>query len=149
MKIKEWFYRTIVGSWYLDFLIWKNQRNKSNVVPIAVPQAIRQYSLVTEGINLIKRKINVNAASKEEYHKTLSTTEDLTPLAENEDPNKKIYADYIRETSVKKGSSDIETDLDRAKMIEQRINDYKDLQAHVEKRKALREARKNNVKRNN
>ena len=153
MNLKNWFYTTKLGEYYFEFLLWLDRRNDRPryLTPKEVAQVIRQYSLLNEGVGAVKQHVNslIRAKNKEEYDSALKHIEDLAPLAKRQgDVAREQYANFLREVCVKKGEIDIATDTDRAKMVEQRINDYKELQAHIEKRNAIRAARKQNGKRN-
>lgn len=153
MKLVDWFYTTKLGEYYFEFLLWLDRRNDrpKYLSPKEVAQVTRQYSLLNEGVGAVKQHVNtmIRARNKQEYDSALKNIEDLTVLAHRKDDTaRQQYADFLREVCVKKGEVDIATATDKAKMIEQRINDYKELQEHIVKRKAIREARKNNVKRN-
>lgn len=153
MKLRDWFYTTKLGEYYFEFLLWLDRRadRPRYLTPKEVSQVIRQYSLLNEGVGAVKQHVNslIKAKNKEEYNSALKNIEDLAPLASRQgDATREQYANFLREVYVKKGDVDIATATDKAKMIEQRINDYKELQAHIVKRNAIREARKNNGKRN-
>jgi hypothetical protein len=107
-------------------------------------QIIRESSQITDGVILMKQKVNklVRAKSKEEYQKTLEEIEDLVPYSEEEiGTDRAKFAEILREMYVKKGSKDIVTATDKAKMIDQRIQDMHELHAHINKRNLLREIR--------
>ena len=106
---------------------------------------IKEYSLVGEGVKEIKQSVNriVRSKTKEEYDLILKDIEDLAVLAERDpDSPQAKFAQLLRSKGSLAKVKDIENDTDRARMIEKRINDMKELQAHREKRNALRAARK-------
>lgn len=145
--MKNFFYRSIFGRIYLEFLLfWDNikPRKRTQLTPGEVSQIIRQYSLLGEGVKTLKRNINSMMAvkSKEEYHKVLTETEDLALKAQlsDSDPKAKIVNEL--KSKMDFSTKDIKTDTDYAKMLNQRINDYQNLHAHIAKRNAIREARK-------
>lgn len=149
-KLVNWFYTTKLGEIYFDILLWLDRKfDKPNYLDgKQVTQIIREYSLLSEGVTSIKRNVNelVRAKSKEEYDTILKSIEDLTKYAERDANSPQAsFVKVLRDTYVKRGSKDIETALDHAKMIESRIEDYKELQAYNEKRqlqKKIREAAK-------
>ncbi len=153
MRLLDWFYSTKLGEYYFELLLWIDRRNDRPryLTPKEVAQVIRQYSLLNEGVGAVKQHVNalIKSKDREEYDLALKNIEDLAPLAYRKgDAAREQYANFLKEVCVKKGNVDIATATDKAKMIEQRINDYKELQAHIVKRNAIREARKNNGKRN-
>lgn len=148
-KLLNWFYTTPLGNLYFEFLLWKDRRNSRSELrylsPKEVSQIIRQYSLMAEGVKEVKKKVNelVSTKSANEYNKVLSEIEDMVQLAERdpESPQAK-FASVLRQMGDYKKVKDIESVTDRAKMIDKRIQDMYELQAHVERRTLLREIRK-------
>lgn len=150
-KILSWFYTTWLGNLYFEVLLWNDRRKSKTDVRYLTPKEIstivRQYSLLGEGVTEVKRSINriVQSKTKEEYDAILKEIEDLTVLAEGDpDSPKAKFAETLRSMGSFSKLKDIENDTDRAKMLERRINDMKELQAHREKRNALRAKRKEN-----
>lgn len=147
-KLIDWFWTTKLGGLYFEFLLWldhkKEMDNVKYLTPKEVAQITRQYTLVDKGVTEVKRNVNklLTAKTAEEYDKALSSIEDLTSFATRE-PNspEAKFAQMLRAMKVKKGNKDIVTHTDRAKMIQGRIEDYKELQEHVVKRKLLRQIR--------
>lgn len=148
-KVRNWIYSTWIGDLYLQFLIWKDSQVSTGpryLTPKEAATIIREYSLLSEGVTKVKKTVNelVMARSKDEYHRVLSQLNNMIDLSEYDDNDqaRRQFGNVIREISVKKGNQDIVTPQDKLNMIHQRIEDYKELHAHMEKRKLLRELRK-------
>jgi len=145
-SILNWFYTTYVGGLYFDLLLWidrRTDRPTKFLTPKEMAQITRESSQLTEGVILIKNKINklVVSKSKEEYNKVLSEIEDMVSHADYErNSDKAKFAHILRQIYVKKGT-DIVTMTDRAKMIDQRIQDMGELHSHIIKRNMLRAIR--------
>ena len=141
-----WFYSTFLGGMFFNFLLWVDRKRskKYYLTPKEVTQVIREYSLVNEGVLQIKKEVNklITSKSAEEYNTILRSVENMISYAEGEsDTPKARLADMLRSLYVKKGTKDIITLTDKAKMIDQRINDMKELQEHTIKRKLLTKIR--------
>jgi hypothetical protein len=152
-KLLNWFYSTRLGGLYFDFLLWKDRTYNSTqyLTPGEIQQIIKQCNQISEGVEILKRKINnlVTSKSKEEYERVLGEIEDLIPYAARElDPEKEKLMQLLQKAFKK--NIDIVTATDRAKMIDKRINDMYELQRHIEQRNLLRTIRKlrseNNIK---
>lgn len=148
-KVRNWIYSTWVGDLYLQFLIWKDSKTQTGprfLTPKEAATIIREYSLLSEGVTKAKKKVNelVTSRSKDEYHRVLSELNNMIDLSEYDDNDeaRRNFGNIIREISVKKGNQDIVTPQDKINMIHQRIEDYKELHAHMEKRKLFRELRR-------
>lgn len=144
----RWFYGTILGGIYFEFLLWidkKRSKSPKYLSPKEVTQVIRQYSLLNEGVTQVKKKVNslINSRNKEEYNLLLSELEDMMNLADRDSntPQAK-FSEILRDMAVKKSSKDINTHTEMAKMIEQRIEDTKELWDDQYKRKLMRDIRK-------
>lgn len=144
--MRKWFYTTWLGNLYFEFLLWYDRTfNKHEISDGWNPNATiqRQNSLYTEGILKMKRGINKRLKSRttEDYRKELPNHANLIALAENElDPVKET----LKKAWVFKGK-DIKNDVEMAKMIEKRIDDYKELWHHKKSRELLRAIRKAKV----
>jgi uncharacterized protein (UPF0264 family) len=143
-SILSWFYTTYVGGLYFDLLLWVDRRFNTTtryLTPKEMAQIVRESSQVTEGVNIIKQKVNklVASKSKEEYDKVLSEIDNMVSYAEREwNSDRAKFADILRQVHVKKGNIDIVTDTDKAKMVDQRIQDMYQLHDHIDKRNLLR-----------
>jgi hypothetical protein len=146
-KLTNWFYSTYVGGLYFELLLWVDRKTDNStryLTPKEMAQIIRESSQITDGVILMKQKINqlIRVKSKEEYQKTLEEIEDLVPYSEQEaGTDRAKFTEILREMYVKKGSKDIVTSTDKAKMIDQRIQDMHELHDHINKRNLLREIR--------
>lgn len=145
-KILNWFYRTKLGELYFMILLWLDRRPSKKVylTPREAAQIIKESSKVTEGLTTVKRKVNelVKSKNKEEYNSVLKELEDIVKLGEANDPDRAKFIDILKQTYVKKGNIDIANNLDKARMLDQKINDMYALQAHIIKRNLLRSIRK-------
>jgi hypothetical protein len=145
----SWFYTTYVGGLYFEFLLWidrRTDRPSKYLTPKEMAAIVRESSQIAQGVTLMKRKVNelIQTKSKEEYKKILKEIEDLIPLSEqdeNSQSDRAKFASILRDIYVKKGDRDIVTSTDKAKMIENRIKDMKELHDHIAKRNLLREIR--------
>lgn len=150
MSIFKKVYNVFYGL-YLEYLIWQDNRSykTKKITPKEIAQVIRQYSQTYEGVRVMKRNLR-EFLSKDKTHneKVLEFTEDLVGFGEKEKDHPQVRAINYLKSKMDLSNTDIKTDVDRAKMIEKRIADYKELHEHIAKRKALREARKNNGKPN-
>jgi hypothetical protein len=146
-KLINWFYTTWLGNLYFELLLWLDRRNEKKqlryLTPKEMAQIVRQYSLLGEGVKEVKSKVNTLIASrtKEEYDKVLKEIDDMVTLAEREanDP-KAQFASFLK-SNMDFSNSDIKNTTDRAKMINKRIDDMKELHKDIEKRRKLRLAR--------
>lgn len=145
----NWFYTTWLGNLYFDYLLWKDRQDDRKSLrylsPKEVQQIIRQYSLMSEGVREVKRKVNdlVKSKTVEEYHQTLGQIENMIKLAERDpDSPQAKFAEALRSFGDLNKVKDIETVTDRARMVDKRIKDYKELHSHIEKRQLLRNIRK-------
>lgn len=142
-----WFYGTFLGGLFFEFLLWVDRRKerKHFLNYKEVAQIVREYSLLDEGMKQIKSKVNslIVTKSADEYNKLLLEIEDMVTLAERDTNHPKSQlADLLRDMYTKKGNQDIVTLTDRAKMVDKRINDMKELQQDKLKRQLLRKIRK-------
>lgn len=147
--ILNWLYGTVVGGLYFEFLLWLDRKmNKTPtryLTPKEVAQINREYSKVAEGVVLMKNKVNslLVSKSKEEYKKVLEEINDLVSYAEEKyDSPKAEFARILQNIYVKKGTKDINTHTEMAKMIDKRIQDTKEMWDHQAKRQLLRDIRK-------
>jgi urocanate hydratase len=137
-----------LGGMYFDFLLWLDRKldnSAKKMTPKEMATAIRQYSLIGEGVKKIKNKVNTSLVDKsaEGYDEALSKIEDLTVLAKRpKDTIQSTYSEVMRKAVVKDGNKDIVTHTDRAKMIEGRIEDFKELRKQKDSRNMLREIRR-------
>jgi hypothetical protein len=146
-KIRNWFFTTWLGDLYFRFLLWRDSK-QTNVRYLTPQEAItitRQYSLLHRGVTEVKKQVNelVKSKSAEEYDQTLKKIENMLQFADRApDSAEARLADVLRSMQVKKGNKDIVTHTDHAKMIQGRIDDYKELQDHVVRRTLMRDIRK-------
>ena len=138
-KLLNWFYGTKLGCWYLEYLLWSH-KDDTKPIDLSTPTIVRQYSLLREGVTAIKKIVNSRASNAVAYHEELSKIEDLTVFADRPDTGPQAqYSRMFKESEQTKKTKDIETALDHAKMIDQRINDYTELQAYNKKRQLLKD----------
>lgn len=149
LKFKDWFYGTWLGGKYLELLLWLDEVNSTDdiryLTPKEMAQIIRESSKISEGTVLMKQNINKLVASKDknEYHKVLSEIDELIQFAQGDDKSVQgHFAAIARQMYVKKGSQDIVTATDRAKMIDQRIQDMYELQEQRARQGMWRQIRK-------
>jgi hypothetical protein len=142
-----WFFTTYVGGLYFEFLLWVDRRTdkpSTYLTPKEMATIVRESSQITEGIVLMKQKVNqlVRSKSKDEYQKLLVEIEDLVPYSEKDtESDRAKFAYILRQMYVKKGDKDIVTTTDKAKMVDQRIQDMYELHDHIAKRSLLRAIR--------
>lgn len=147
-KLFNRFISTWLGDLYFRFLLWRDRRKNNTVRYLTPSEAItitRQYSLLHKGVEEVKKEVNklVNVKDAKEYDAVLKGIENMMNLAQRpENSSEARLAEALRSIQVKKGSKDVITHTDHAKMVEGRIEDYKELQAHVEKRTLMRQVRK-------
>ena len=142
--VKHLFYTSFIGNWYFNFLLWwdrikfeqdlKINYSSKNKVVLSAKQVAYE-----EGIKTIKQRIGslVEIKSKDEYEKVLSEVKELISLARYENKD----ADYLYKLYVKK-DRDIHNNTDKAKMVETRINHYKELQKFNEERELIKQIKK-------
>lgn len=156
-RVFNWFCSTWLGGKYFELLLWIDslQGSNDNIDVIFGSSSIRSnvkaYKAVLElkeiayreGVSKIKYEINrlVKSKSTEEYHNVLKNIENLMDLAKETDPKKLELMKILRETSIFTGGKDIKTHTDRAKMVQKRIEDFKELHSHIESRKLMRDIR--------
>lgn len=152
-KLINWFYTTRLGNLYFEFLLWRDRQNDRAslryLTPKEIQQIVRQYSILGEGVKEVKGKVNklVESRTKEEYDKVLREIEDMVSLAERDTEDPKAQFVTFLKSRMDLTPSDIKSVTDRAKMVERRINDMKELQDHKVKRdliKSIRKAKKDN-----
>ena len=150
-KFLNWFYCTTVGGLYFDFLLWldrikfKRDNKKYYINPATKNIVLEAQKLkMMQGISTIKRKVNtlIKSKTKEEYEANLEELKDLTALADDANPELKKMKEALYEVWVFKGK-DIKTNTDKAKMVDRRIQHYKELHEHKRKREEIRKKRKN------
>lgn len=149
-KLQTYLVNSWLGGLYLDFLIWRQtkentQKYQTDVLGRPVGQIIREYSLLAQGVSKVKRTVNkmIGKRDAEEYHKTLSSMDNMVDLAKHEaGSGQSKLAEVAREIAVKKGNVDIATPQEKLSMINKRIDDMKELHKHIEKRNKLRQLRK-------
>lgn len=149
-KLQTFLVNSWLGGLYLNFLIWRQTKENMQKYETAiggkpVNQIIREYSLIAQGVSKVKRTVNslIGKREAQEYHKVLSTIDNMVDLAQHEEGSgKSELAKITREIAVKKGNVDIATPQEKLSMINKRIDDYKELHAHQAKRNLLRQLRK-------
>lgn len=145
-KIAHFFYTSWLGNFYFEILLYLDRRSsKTYLTNKEVAQIVRQYSLLGEGVKQVKSKINdlLQTKNAEDYHNVLSQIENMVSLAERKaDDPKAQLAKVLRQMYVKKGTKDINSDLDKAKMIDKKIKDTYELHDHIQQRQILRQIRK-------
>ena len=150
-RFLTWFYCTTVGGLYFDFLLWVDRvkfrrENKKKYLNPATKNIVMQMQKIkiAQGVGNIKRKVGELTASstKEEYEKVLDELKELMPLAEDNRPELKKMKKALYEVWVFKGGKDIRSTTDRAKMVDRRIQHYKELHEHKIKREEIRKQRK-------
>lgn len=124
---------------YFEVVLWLDKRKTENKIEsyglpkvanrILINAVQAQYQ---EGVSRIKEQVNslVKTKDAKEYDKVLKTITDLLNTAKTEAnlaQEKEIEA--LRKSLVR-GSKDIRTDVQKAKMIEKRILDYYELQRY-------------------
>jgi len=152
-SLKGKFDSSFLGSLYLSFLLWKENRrlekeNKTEnlTMPMMhVPQVVKNDALIKyeQGLSNVKRKVLLisRSCSKEDLEKALENTEDLVKMARGQhEEDREEYVESLRKVYVYK-DKDIKSDTDKAKMIEQRISDYDKLKKDKEKRELSRAIR--------
>jgi hypothetical protein len=146
-SVVGWFYTTYLGGLYFEVLLWidrKFDKPSRYLTPREMATIVRESSQITEGIVMMKQKVNqlVRAKSKDEYQKLLVEIEDLVPFSEKDtESDRAKFAYILRDMYVKKGNKDVVTSTDKAKMIDQRIQDMYQLHDHIAKRSLLRAIR--------
>lgn len=147
-KLINWIWSTWIGDLYFRYLIWvdaKADKLPRFMSPKEMATIIKEHSLLADGVNVVKGKVNtlVTERTSNEYHRVLSKVDDMIDLSKNEaNDGRNAMAQVVREIAVKKGNRDIVTPQDKLNMINQRIDDYKELHAHIEKRNLFRAHRK-------
>lgn len=145
LLVNSWF-----GSLYLNYLIWRQtkenmQKYETAIGSKPVNQIIREYNLIAQGVSKVKRTVNnlIGKREAQEYHKVLSTIDNMVDLAQHEEGSgQSELAKITRQIAVKKGNVDIATPQEKLSMINKRIDDMKELHEHIEKRNKLRQLRK-------
>lgn len=149
--LKNKFYNSRIGGLYLEFLLWWDYKFGKDAPFRAAPdftvaQIVRNAQILAyaRGIRKLKNKINDLAFTKdkEEYEKILAEVKNLVALAEETDPSKIKRAKLLDSMYVYKGGKDIKNDTEKAKMIQQRIRDFKELQKHKVSRAMLKDMRR-------
>jgi len=132
----------------MEFLLWLDELKGPE--PVVPHQELHQIIVAAqqfayrEGISNIKKHINslVKSKTKDEYTNILKGIEDLMVHAKHKNSSEKeALTQALYKVYVFTGGKDIKGAKDRAKMIEKRIQHYKELQQDVLKRKLLRQIR--------
>lgn len=149
MSLKDWFYSTWAGGAYLEFLLWVDRRKSPKetryLTPKEMATIIRESHKIAEGTELMKQRINNLVTSKDKagYEVALSGVEELIQFAKGDSNTAQgQFAAIARQMYVKKGSQDIVTATDRAKMVDQRILDMYELQDQRARQQMWRKIRK-------
>ena len=92
----------------------------------------------------MKRRIHeaVSAKTKDEYDRALKNIENMIDLAKADETEVTKLRDSLYRAYVRTGGKDISTSAEHAKMLNQRINDKKELWEHQAKRQMMRDIRK-------
>lgn len=151
MTLKKRWYRTRIYSLYLEALLWWDYKYGKDAPFRAAPdftvaQIVRNAQVLaySRGLKRLKNEINNLAFTKdkEEYDKVLKEIKDLVALAQETDPNKINRAELLQNMYVYKGGKDIKNGTEKAKMIQQRIGDFKELQEQKVSRQMQRDMRR-------
>jgi hypothetical protein len=143
-KIRKIFYSSWIGGLYFEFLLWWDRRKQERDLAYRSPSNKVVYNATKEsyrlGVTRIKARIREMSkdSSKASLEAVLAEAPELLDYAVNNDPNGHAEALklYVRK------DKDIKSNTDKALMIDQRIQDYKELHKHIEARQKLREQRK-------
>lgn len=147
-KLVNWMWSTWIGDLYFRYLIWmdaKAYKLPKFMSPKEMATIIKEHSLTADAVNIVKGKVNtlVTERTANEYHRVLSSVDNMIDLSKNDrNDGRSAMAEVVHEIAVKKGNKDIVTPQDKLNMINQRIEDYKELHAHIEKRNLFRAHRK-------
>lgn len=147
-KLVNWMWSTWIGDLYFRYLIWvdaKAYKLPKFMSPKEMATIIKEHSLLADGVNVVKGKVNqlVTERNASEYHRVLSNVDNMIDLSKNDkEDGRNAMAQVVHEIAVKKGNRDIVTPQDKLNMINQRIDDMKELHAHIEKRNLFRAHRK-------
>lgn len=142
-RLLTWFFSTSLGGLYFEFLLWLD-RKRSNptkyLTPKEMAQIVRESNKTYDGVSKVKKKIKelVNSKSSEEYHKILCEIEDLTKLATYEEGTSQAQFSKLLRSTYDLKNKDIITHTDKAKMIDKRIQDMRELWDDKNKRQLLR-----------
>jgi hypothetical protein len=147
-KLVDLFYKSYLGGLYFEILLFVDRvtTKKKFYTPKELAQVVRESSQTIEGVRKIKKAINgavTSRDSKVNTHEALLMVEDLATLAKRDPSSTQSQTIEFIKNNMDLSNSDIKSDTDKAKMVEKRIDDYKQLHEHIVKRNALREARKN------
>lgn len=139
-RILNYVYSTRLGSLYLEFLLWLDRRKDRKSVKYMSPnqtaQVVRKVEKISMGVRQIKKKVTAAGLGNSLYKDA-----DLIKYAQYEDEtDQAALAQTLRELHVKK-DKDISTATERARMIDDRIQDMYQLQDHKVKRNMLRNIR--------
>lgn len=144
-KVKDFFYTSIFGEFYLNILLWNDDRKlkkkRRQFILVNNPVILKSSSQMRydESTTLIKKKIKEisNSESKEDLENTLKNINNLIKFAEK-DHNESIK--ILKDVYVYK-DKDIKNDTDKAKMLKIRIKHYDELKKGKEKRNLNRNIR--------
>jgi len=143
-KLARMFYTSYLGNLYFNFLIWWDYY-KSKRKPIGYSSSAHRVVISAtkaayeQGLKQVKTKVAeaINAVDGN-HDKALHQIGDIIELAEKD---YKSEIEILKKMHVKNGQ-DVKNDTDKAKMIDQRIQDYKELHRFKEERTILRQIRK-------
>lgn len=147
-RLIDYFYSTFLGGWYLEYLLLKDSKESKQkyLTPKEMAQIIRESSKMAEGTLAIKKKVNalVNSTTKEEYDRVLSEIEDLVSLSEydDKDSSRHKYVQFLKNVGDTKKVVDVENALDRAKMIDKKIDAIYELQEYNLKRQMAKDIKR-------
>lgn len=149
-KIKKFLYSSWLGGLYFDFLLWIDRKKfeKERYYEKAADHRIvynATKAAYTEGLKRVKDKVrnNIKAGAVGDNERFMEETGELLHLAKNEHTS--AHAETLK-LFIKK-DKDIKNPTDMARMVDQRINDYYELQRFNEERaliKAIKKAKKEN-----
>lgn len=147
-RLLQWFYGTYIGAKYLEFLLWYDEKKEPTpqLTRTELQQVVveAQKFAYREGLSQMKRNIHklLRSKTQEEYEKVLGDIENLVDHAKKDEDDLTKLRETLYKSYIRTSGRDINSPTEHAKMVDQRIKDYKELHRHQEKRNMLRKIRK-------
>jgi hypothetical protein len=153
-KLTTWFYRSIFGEWYLNYLLTRSSKQAEKDInnlfisdfdseTADIIQDSQQYKY-QESILHLKKLVNERAKTKS-YDEVLKEIDNLFSLVTTPNTTEAKIKAIIYSRAVGK-TTDVKTEKDKVEMVDKRINDYYELQKHVLERQKRRLERKSGKK---
>jgi len=146
-RIKRRLYTSKLGGWYFELLLWLDRRKQISETKALLNEPTMEINRSKENYDKAVDKLNETVLTKAQatgksYNEILlGYGENLIDTMSHSTQHRQDRANLIKKFAVKQGDKDVVNDLDKARMIQSRIEDYDILREANAKRKLRRELR--------